>query len=618
MRIQPRKQILEIWRALVGSCYDDGAWQWGGIRGANSISDSEQLLCLLYPATEIVGFTLDRPDDMSDDVKGVLSPLGGPKVIGLKVLEVMEDYLIRNTDVTTGEPLFDAGSYLQSTEPDRPPTDDQQKIEVVDGYSMSVTLCIAGLGFLRVFENWIRAERRGEIDRVTATTEKLSARLTAAMTGLVRSFVVNAVAPTSDEGKAMLRMLNQQDLPDRAVVEEFATSLERVRTRLRTDVKLGKAPGAALDDEGMLFECGWSWGIVAGADDVEFIDAANGTGDGVAEARPYLYFTVIALDGINDVLSQRTRELDLFNDDQYRLAEALRIRWDLTQRYWATVARFGSGRWPLEDIPWRTSDGEESDYFSLIVSAVLIQELVARTASDDDLTRAVDIFDELARRGRILRRATSGDPAVELHDPGVRMVLRGSEKVDNGPRLAWAVSDFAAVLLKRSLQAARLSGNITARDQLMELAKAIMDHLDRRMIQEGPATGLWDDPGAVFGTDTTKPVTAPSWYMTERIVECLVAADRTYREAPLRSPAMVTRAVELLNEAEHLLNQGMLNVSIEDKSPNRIELDDVEDKLERARKLVNVQPGTAFTLASAALVALNRLAFATQDATRSS
>ncbi|MGQ4599260.1 SCO2524 family protein [Nocardia sp. R6R-6] len=628
MRIQPRQQILDLWRAALSVSWDGAAWQWGGRVAANSISDSEQLLCLLYPATEIESLALDRPDSMADDVGSVLSPFGGQTKIGTVVIALLEDYIARNTErvgpngepdsngAPDGDPIFAAGSYLRSAD-DREPTAVQRDIEVVDSYSMSLTLCLAGLRFLRVYEGWVRAEGRGNlIERIEQLTGRLSARLTAAMTGLVRSFVVNTVELKSDAGQVMLGMLNQSDAPTKAVAEGITRSLERVRARLRNDITLGQTPDTELDDEELLFECGWSWGLVRDSAPVDFVDAAIAEQPGIADPRPYLYFTVIALDGINDLISQRTRELDLLDEQQYRLAEALRIRWDLTQRYWSTVARFGSGSWPLEDIPWRTSDGEESDYFSLIVSAVLIQDLVNRTASDDDLTRAVAIFDELARRGRIIRRTTRDDPAVRMHAPGVRLSLRGTETVDNGPLLQWEVSDFAAVLLKRLLQAARLSSNITARDRLMDLAKSTMDHLEARVISSGRGAGLWDDPAGAFGNGTPRE-TQPSWYMTERVIECLVTADRTFREPPLTSPAMVVRAVELLNEAEHLLNQEMLSVSIDDVSENRITLDRVEENLEQARQLVaRRQAGTAFVLAADALRELHKLAYARMDATR--
>ncbi|WP_405177953.1 SCO2524 family protein [Nocardia sp. NBC_01377] len=655
MRIQPRQQILDIWSALLAACYRDGTWNWDigetlesidavhtfelddvfqpptvsdfseperrpetveQTTDPNSVSDSEQLHCLLFPATEIDSFALDREDLIESDVRAVLSVVGGAPRIGSFVIARLEEYIERNTR-PDGEPDFASGRRLRSTD-HRDLTAEQRQIEVVDAYSMSLSVCVAGMRFLRVYEGSLRGKAHREfIDRIDRLSDRLSTRLTAAMTGLVRSFVVNTMSPKSPAGQVLLSMLNQDGRLEDTVLREVRESLERVRARLRNDITLGQTPDTQLDDEGLLFECGWTWGIAKDAASVGFIDSAIARQPGIADTRPYLYFTIIALDGINDLISQRTRELDLLSEDQYRLAESLRIRWDLTQRYWSTVARFGPVGWPLEDIPWRTTDGDESDYYSLIVSAVLIQDLVNRTASDDDLTRAVAIFDELARRGRIVRRPTRDDPAVHLHMPGVQLSLVGTEEVGGGPRLQWQVSDFAPVLLKRTLQAARLSGNIEARDKLMQLAETTMDHIDRRMLRVGPAAGLWDDPGAVFGGDSQRqPEFKPSWYMTERMIESLVTADRTFREVPLRAASMVVRAVDLLNEADHLFNQVMLGVSVNDSSDNRRMLDEVEEYLTQARRLIDEQPGTSFSLASVALFELNKLTYARRDATR--
>lgn len=616
MRIQPRQQILGVWRSLLSACYRNGSWEWGGREGANSISDAEQLLCLLYPATEIDGFALDRPDDIADDIRVVLSPLGNGARIGAAITGLLEDYIERYTD--EGVPVFAAGSYLQSSD-DREPTAEQRRLDVVDSYSMSLTLCLAALKFLRGFQGFVRAQTRREAvelaARIDVLDERIRSRLTAAMIGLVRSFVVQTVTPESKAGQAMLSMLNQTGSPTSVVVEAVSQRLERVRIRLRNDLTLSQTPDVDLYDESQLFECGWSWGLVSKSAPIDFVDMPIAAQPGHAVARPYLHFTVVALDGINDLTSARTRELDLLDADQRRLAEALQLRWDLAQRYWSAVARFGSGRWPLEDIPWRTSDGEESDYFSLIVSAVLMQDLLNREASDDDLTRAAPVFDELARRGRIISRLTESDPARSLHIPGVRLRLIGSEAVDDGPPLHWIVGDYPTVLLKRSLQAARLSGNLETRDKLMELAQETMGHLDRRTFRDGSATGLWDDPGRVFGGELATG--RPSWYITERVVECLVAADRMFREPPLRSPSLMQRTMEMLTEAEHLLNRELLELSEEDVSSNRAALARVEQRLSRARDVIDERPGTALSLATQSLLELDELAFARQDATRS-
>ncbi|MEU8894849.1 SCO2524 family protein [Nocardia sp. NPDC048505] len=611
MRIQPRQQILDIWRAMMSTCWDGSKWSWDGIVDRNSISDSEQLLCLLYPATEIDNFALDNPARIEGDVGSVLEPLGTEEPIPSAILSLLEGYLLDNTR-EDGQADFSAGSYFSSGDPEREPTEAQRAIEVVDAYSMSLTLCMAGLRFVRAYESVTKSESvKGRIKTLTAG---LSARLTAAMTGLMRSFVVKKVAPKSPEGQVMIGMLNRTGQPEKVVVTGIARSLERVRARLRSDIKLDEVTVAALDDENMLFECGWSWGIVRGAAPVDYINESIAHEAGIGDPRPYLYFTVIALDGINDLISQRTGELALLDEKQHRLAQALRTRWELTQSYWSTVARFGSGVWPLEDIPWRTSDGEQSDYFSLIVSAVLIQDLVARTASDDDLTRAVAIFDELAGRGRIIRRRLSEDPAVALHTPGVRLTLRGTEAVDNGPTLQWIASDFSAVLLKRMLQAARLSNNIVAREKLMELANLAMDHLAARTIRTGPAKGLWDDPDAIFGASESAQTVRPSWYMTERVVECLVAAERTFRQAPPNWPELQPLVKMLVNIAEHRYNQEMLNVSRE-SMPSALE--HVEEHIDQARLQIREDAAATIVRALDALRELDKFATGRRDAARS-
>ncbi|MRH86381.1 hypothetical protein GFY24_02670 [Nocardia sp. SYP-A9097] len=623
MRIQPRQQILGVWRSLLAACYHQGEWTWGGRNGSNSISDAEQLLCLLYPATELRGFELHLPNQIAPDIRAVLAPMGKDVRIGTAVVGLLEDYITRYTEVSKDAdgvvadlPVFSAGSYFV-TQDGGPPTPEQLRLDVVDSYSMSLTLCLAARKFLIGFRTALASEVRRDIREVSRRVEMLDSRvdtrLTAAMVGLVRSFVVNTVTPESAEGQAMLYMLNQTDASQESVVEAVSERLERVRIRLRNDVTLIQTPGVDLYDEDLLFECGWSWSLVGGAAPIDFVDMPIAEETGYAIARPYLHFTVAALDSINNLISAGTRELDLLDGQQRRLAEALQLRWDLAQRYWSTIARFGSGRWPLEDIPWRTSVGEESEYFSLSVCAVLMQDLLNRDASNDDLDRAAPIFHELARRGRIVSRVMEEDPARAMHSPGVRLRLIGSVGVDNGPPLSWTVSDYAPTLLKRTLQAARLSATMETRDALLELAALSMDHLNQRAFRDG-ATGLWDDPSRIFGGDQ---ITEPSWYFTERMVECLVAAARMYGDPPLRSPGLVVRALELLTEAEHLLNQQLLDLSEVDSSANRTALTLVRSRLDRARRLIDKTPGTAASLAQQAMLELDELAYARIDATRS-
>jgi hypothetical protein len=606
---------------VVRTSFKDGGWHWAAADARNSISDAEQLLCLLYPATELGNLTLEDPDSMAEDVAGALAGLGDPSSIPQRVVDVLADYIRRNTD-NEGEPSFVGGSYLR-TDPGLEITEEQLKICVVDSYSMSVTLCLAALGFLSVFKP-LTLKRQKLYDRVVDLEQAFRDRLTCAMIGLLRSFVVNTVRQGEPEHTNMLRMMNQGAAPDKVVLEQLRERLVRVRARLLDDVRIGVNVEVGLDDERRLFECGWGWGIVRNATDVkiplEGTGRTNqpviGTQEGIADPRPYLYSTVLALDGINDLRSARTRELGLLTDEQRTLNEALQLRWDLTQRYWGTIARFGDGKWPLEDIPWQTSDGEEKDYFSLLVSAVLVQDLANREATDDDLNRLVLIFESLAQRGRITRRVTRKDPAVEMHVPGERMRLGGTDKL--GPQLYWTMADFAPLLLKRALQSARLSANVDARDRLMEVAEATMDHLNQRRISHREATGLWDDPGEVlFPDDQRAPVTEPSWYHTERVVEALVMTASTFAQPPLRSAQLRVRALDVLHEADHLLNREMLDAGADDNPARRATLTTIEATLVRARRIVIQQPGTANALANEALRKLDELAVAHLDATRS-
>lgn len=100
---------------MLAACYHEGTWEWGGCDGANSISDAQQLLCLLYPATEIGAFALDSPDDMAADVSSALESLGPPLQIGAVTVGVLEDYLTRYTG-PEGEPVFAAGGHLRSAD----------------------------------------------------------------------------------------------------------------------------------------------------------------------------------------------------------------------------------------------------------------------------------------------------------------------------------------------------------------------------------------------------------------------------------------------------------------------------------------------------------------------
>ncbi|MFD4429865.1 SCO2524 family protein, partial [Nocardia sp. NPDC058497] len=479
MRIRPRQQLLELWRAHLRTSFREDRWVWGGRDGRNSISDAEQLMCVLYPSTELASFALD-PDSIAtaDDVAAIVAVLGGDIRVGATLVTKIEEFFDTYTDAE-GEPLFAGGSYFRDVGFGEP-SPAQRQLEVVDSYSMSLSLCIASLRFLRNLQRYLVRDVRRDAgrlnDRIGALTPRVSIRLTSAMVGLIRSFVIHTPEFSAPAGQQILKLVNQTGAPVEDVKADFSAALEQIRVQAENDVRSGHAADIDLRDNDRAFECGWAWGVDANAGDVPEVTNRMATQPGYAVSEPYLYFTLVALDGIKDLYSQRTQEPALLEPHQLQLAESLKRRAELTQRYWSTISRFGTGRWPLEDLPWRTSDGKQSDYYSLAVTAFLIQDLLERE-STTDLARTVAVLRQLAQRARITNREIPDDPAALLHYPGVTLTLKGSEAVESGPLLGYHVGDFATLLLKRSLQAARLALDVDTREQLLDLAASAMEHM---------------------------------------------------------------------------------------------------------------------------------------------
>src|SRR6266536_3038869 len=100
MKVQQRQQILEMWEATARSSFHEGKWAWGGRDEANSISDAEQLLCLMLPAAELPAFRLDSPDETAEDVLDALLLLGDAVETPKLLVRVITDYLRNYTDAS--------------------------------------------------------------------------------------------------------------------------------------------------------------------------------------------------------------------------------------------------------------------------------------------------------------------------------------------------------------------------------------------------------------------------------------------------------------------------------------------------------------------------------------
>ncbi|MET8215201.1 SCO2524 family protein [Streptomyces hirsutus] len=603
MQIKPRQHLLDIWRAAARHSFDDGKLVWGDTDGLSSVADAERLLCLLYPATEVPAFRLDQPDTTERDVLRALERVGSRLEIPPNLITVLSQFMRTHTG-PDDSPTFSGGHYFRPTDPKQKLTHEQTQLGVVDAYSMSVTLCLATLGFLKVYEeNTTRPEVRRSLGELREAT---NIRLTAAMVSLLRSFTVNVFDAESEQGRRLIQVIGQNKQSDRAVLQQFSRKFRPLRATIIESLSRGIEVDESIRDESQLFECGWAWGVVKDAPTVVDLDVpVPGQPDGIADRLPYVYFTVVALDGIQDLFSERTLTLGLLDEDQQKLAEALRLRWELSQQYWSAIARFGTERWPLEDLPWQTTGLRlESEYFSLTVAAILVHDLIRRKATDDDLTRTVAIMERLADRGRVTSRMTRNDPTVRLHHPGVTMPLAGSER--SGAPLEWRMTDFSAQLLKRIIQLAALSRNIEAQDRLIRLGEQAFEHLWNRRIEGGEGAGLWDNAAAVFPDAALGR--RLSWSITERITECLVAARSLYEQQPIRSPELAELARELLSEAAHLFGKEQLEASATADGSRGRAMRNIENRLDRARDLVDERPATAFALALPVLQELDTLA----------
>jgi hypothetical protein len=412
-------------------------------------------------------------------------------------------------------------------------------------------------------------------------------------------------------------MINQSGAATEVLVRNLLDELAEIRAGLRQELTIGLGQvGEELENRGRLFECGWSWGIVDGAPEVPYATDIGQQPIGVAEARPYLYFTVTALDGIQDLFSERTRILGLLNEEQQRLARALQLRWELTRQFWAKIATFGGGRWPLEDLPWMTTDGRESAYYSVLLTSIVIEGAGSERIANVDIDRIGHVLEELANRGRITRRPVLDDPAIALHMPGMRLRLIGSEKVTEGPRLSWTVSSYTSLVLKRLFRVAELIDESSARTHYLDLADLMWGHVERRRIEKPGARGLWDDPTQVFAGTAFADYGIPSWYHTERVMEVLVAAANVTQSPPAASSGLMQSAQQVLAEAEHLFDRERLRGTNDTGEQMRETFQVVGAKLRRARELLRDRPGTASVLAGDVLRELDMVDAARQDTAR--
>lgn len=572
--------LLEKWGKWSQPDEVDGAleYRWGDPgNDPGSIVDAERLLCLLLAATSLDRFRLARPATLPENRVQLLDPrLKTGTALAQRIIDELLAFHRRYE--RDGRPVFGAGTYLldqhgKATDPD---------VEVVDSFTLSVSLCLYTLMLLK---SW-RKQQESKLERMPELRDLAERRLTFALQGLVDSFCVAPVAAAPDEHW-------------HEVLGDVLVGLENLD---ETDV--------GVPAEAAFFECGWTWGRLHPGDRTLTVSGSEQvTADSWADKAPSLYFSMNAIDGIVDLFSHEVRKAGILNEEQQDLAGVLQRCWELTQRYWAALAFLDVERgWRLEDLPWRTTGGDESDYWSLLVVGIATQT-TDRTGreSQADVERLYKVLDELAKRSRITRRPVDvtiqgvrhPDPALGLHWPGLRMELRTR---DGAAPYSWSASDFAPQLLKRTAKLYAIARSPEERRDLRSLMDDVWQHLHARRVK-GSKKVPWDDVTRAFPTLADEERGASgSWYYTERVMEALVSCVAATRARTEPAPATEDLATDLLAEADYQLAKAGSEIDLTISEADA--LNKLRRRIEEVRDLAEETPGLAIALVGPVLTAL--------------
>ena len=271
-----------------------------------------------------------------------------------------------------------------------------------------------------------------------------------------------------------------------------------------------------------------------------------------------MYFTVAALDAIHALHNRSGYHL---NPDQHELAQFLRTRAEITENYWFLMATYGDGRWPLEDIPWTTTDSESSVYSSLFMTSITIRLMGKREQTNRKLRRITNLLKEFAGHGRITRRVMrEDDPGAFVHVVGRNLELVGSDKL-GGPTLGWRLTDYAFLLLKRTLELQSNTTTIQEYRDLMRLAQLLWHNLNiRRHGSDHPHEGLWDNPtNSGYPIDKSTDPIDFTWRHTFKAIDCLVLAAENIRDNhKVENISMNELTQMLLTEANRELDRVLL------------------------------------------------------------
>src|SRR5262249_53227418 len=153
------------------------------------------------------------------DVLQALRGLGDHIDIPRRLVRTLTAFMNNHADAE-GVPMFSAGTYVRPKDPSRGQDSAPSTHDVVESFATSVRLSLATIGFCGVLRG--NLTRPTLISEVTELERLANRRLTAALVGLLRSFTINVFPVDSAPGRNLLRTINQEQLPERIVVERFS------------------------------------------------------------------------------------------------------------------------------------------------------------------------------------------------------------------------------------------------------------------------------------------------------------------------------------------------------------------------------------------------------------
>ena len=556
---------------------------------------SESLLCFLLPTFSWKPYSifpirstdpvvLANGNEVRDTLQSLCEPVQKshlasplPNVSFDHLLGIIQEYYSQITDCN-GEISFAGRSYFsQENVNDADLTDESLlSLDVTDAFTMGLSVSVRVLRLLwqqRIYD--IDSESR---ERASTVCKSAATQFIESVHGLLQAFAVKSMEKETWT-KVTDHVYGWDALDDEPEIREIRNQL----------INLGHPPNA----DGA-FECGWSWG--PNADSI-----STDGGIPVAEQAPYLYFTWTALEGIADLTDSYLdvdklivwlEDEEVIDSAHAILTEVTRLRTlaAITVRYWTILAeqqpddydRTLSPTIRITRIPWRTTDREESEYYTLYLLGIIRRE--AAGGIDPDAILA--LLEELSVRGRIttspLRELKDGNIEKivrDLHKPGKLLKLhvsQASENNDTGDRhrLRWRIYDYSPLLLKIAAHVRSVATDHYTRRRSIVLIEQLVLHLQDRQIAHledrrlpRPSTshldpskripsakyeqeGLLDRFSNYAGVDPIE-FDRTSWYLTERTVEALLAcvAVSPLRLVPTNLQSLVD---EIAVELDHL------------------------------------------------------------------